>query len=287
MLREDALGSAAEKEVPPSDGFSLAAYERTLLKAKRLGYAFPTVSELGRGFGHLERLVLLRHDIDVSPLNALEMARLEHRLGVRSSYFVLMHSPFYNPGAAEHWDALREIASLGFEVGLHYEVDFFEARGLDPLQGVLDDAKALGHLLGLPIRSVSQHRPASGSLVREIDQHYVDAYRDELMHGLRYVSDSGFKWRGPTLEDLLGEVDRIHALLHPTTWRFGELDMAGTYREMSRRIRGGIDREFEAFIAATQDYLRRRRLLDEARERKYRSTAAPGRSSPESAGVLP
>ena len=86
-------------ERTPSDTFSLELYEETLKKAKDLGYEFPTVSELKEGFGNRRRFLLLRHDIDSSPHYALQMAKLEHRLGVRSSYFVLMHSLHYNPAA--------------------------------------------------------------------------------------------------------------------------------------------------------------------------------------------
>jgi hypothetical protein len=273
MLQVDAASVADDTTVaplPPSDAFSLEFYEWTLVKAQRLGYSFPTVSELARDFDRPGRVLMLRHDIDVSPLNALDMARLEHRLGVRSSYYVLMHCPFYHPGAPRHWDALREIAAMGFEVGLHYDIRFFEARGLDPLSGVLDDAKALGHLLGLPIRSVSQHQPASSSLLREIQEYYVDAYCDEMARGMHYISDSGFKWRGPSLENILGEMERIHALVHPVIWSFADHDMAATYREMSRRACGALEQEFEEFIRSTWDYLRNRRLLDAARKQQYR-----------------
>ena len=66
-----------------SDHFSLPLYQEILRKAIRLGYAFPTVSELRDGASQMDRFVLLRHDIDTSPRHALEMALLESRLGLR------------------------------------------------------------------------------------------------------------------------------------------------------------------------------------------------------------
>ncbi|HHN75067.1 MAG TPA: hypothetical protein ENK10_07575, partial [Acidobacteria bacterium] len=104
---------------------SLENYRMLLTKARRLGYVFPVVSELRGRLPAQPRVLLLRHDIDVSPLCALEMARIEHSLSVRSSYFVLLHSPFYHPGAPPHIDALREIVDMGFELGLHFDVEFF------------------------------------------------------------------------------------------------------------------------------------------------------------------
>src|ERR1700730_11160173 len=130
-----------------SDHFSLELYEQTLQKAKHFGYVFPTVSELKSGTRNLTKFLLLRHDIDTSPQYALQMALLEHRLGIRSSYYVLLHSPFYNPATPRHWNDLRKMIDLGFEVGLHYETDFFEQRNIDPLEGVLGDVAALEKIL--------------------------------------------------------------------------------------------------------------------------------------------
>src|SRR5271165_2369163 len=104
-----------------SDHFSHEVYSEILKRARQLGYEFPTVSELKAGAHSRSKFLLLRHDIDVSPRYALRMAELETELGVRSSYYVLLHSLYYNPAANPHWDALRKIAAMGFEVGLHYE----------------------------------------------------------------------------------------------------------------------------------------------------------------------
>ena len=266
------MSGAVTQEIN-SDAFSLRLYEQTLQKANQLGYAFPTVSELKDGTESLERFLLLRHDVDSSPRHALAMAQLEHRLGVRSSFFILMHCPFYNPGAPRHWDDLRKIVDMGFEVGLHYDTEFFERRGIDPLEGVLDDVTALEKILRIKVLSVSQHRPASGTLLKELNKSYVDAYNNHLINNVCYVSDSGFKWRGRTLTDLVGRENRIHALIHPLTWAFADLDMAATYRCAGEEISAEIRGAFEAFIKSTNDYLARREQLDAKRSAQYLAPA--------------
>lgn len=58
--------------------------------------------------------VLLRHDVDARPDNALRMARLEHSLGIRGTYYFRMPHTFDPP-------IIKEIAALGHEIGYHYE----------------------------------------------------------------------------------------------------------------------------------------------------------------------
>jgi hypothetical protein len=159
---------------------------------------------------------------------------------------------------------------MGFEVGLHYETDFFEQRNLDPLHGVLRDVAALEKILNIEIRSVSQHRPASNTFLEELNKYYVDAYNHDLMHNILYISDSGFKWRGKSLFDILGNADRIHALIHPLTWAFDGLDMTETYRRMSTELEKEIHASFEEFIASTNRYLIERAQRDAARANQYR-----------------
>ena len=57
----------------------------------------------------------MRHDVDKLPGNALKMARLEHEMGVKATY--------YFRAVPVSWDEgiIREIAGMGHEVGYHYE----------------------------------------------------------------------------------------------------------------------------------------------------------------------
>lgn len=67
----------------------------------------------------------------------------------------------------------------------------------------------------------------------------------------------------------LGSHDRIHALVHPLTWSFGDLDMAGTYRRMSGELEQAIRASFEDFIESTNRYLSERGERDLERIKQY------------------
>ena len=58
--------------------------------------------------------VILRHDVDARPQNSLRLARLEHTLGIRGTYYFRIPHTFQP-------SIIQEIASLGHEIGYHYE----------------------------------------------------------------------------------------------------------------------------------------------------------------------
>jgi hypothetical protein len=64
---------------------------------------------------HLSLLIILRHDVDLLPQNSLRFARIQAEMGIKGSY--------YFRAVPESWDEkiIKEIASLGHEVGYHYE----------------------------------------------------------------------------------------------------------------------------------------------------------------------
>lgn len=237
--------------------FSLGQYENILLKAKKLGYKFPNLSECPKRLDRYPKFLLLRHDIDSSPLNALKMAKLEHALGLSANYYVMMHSPFYNIASSPYFDAMREIARMGHEIGLHYDYKFYEEKKMNPQKGLLRDIKALEGILDIKVRSVSQHKVATHSRI-SVGQSYVDAYDKRLAERAVYISDSGFKWRKESLAGLIGKCPKIYALIHPTTWAYNGLSMAKTYKKCSKIAEDIVGEEFSGFIKATKEYLRRR-----------------------------
>jgi hypothetical protein len=68
---------------------------------------------------------ILRHDVDYSPAAALRLAEQEAARGIRATYFLLAGTNYYNLLAPEHAHFAWELAKLGHEVGLHYDVRSF------------------------------------------------------------------------------------------------------------------------------------------------------------------
>jgi len=60
--------------------------------------------------------VILRHDVDRKPINALRMAQLEKKMEINSTYYFRYINSVFKP------EIIRSIQKLGHEVGYHYEV---------------------------------------------------------------------------------------------------------------------------------------------------------------------
>jgi hypothetical protein len=67
--------------------FTLSKYEKLCLALLDSGYTPLTVYSYLEGQKKNNKLVVLRHDIDRKPKNALRMAELEHELGIQSTYY--------------------------------------------------------------------------------------------------------------------------------------------------------------------------------------------------------
>lgn len=152
----------------------------------------------------------VRHDVDVSLDRALSLARLEHRLDVRSTYHVMLDSPFYDVRTFDSRWIMREILRFGHEIGLHYQgrADEIEKSCLD-----------LESLIQQPVRSLSFHRPVPDLL--HGPSHFAGRVNACSKESLRwYLSDSRGRWREG---DPLVSLDRpkardLQILIHPIWW---------------------------------------------------------------------
>jgi len=93
--------------------FTLTTYQELLSTLKDSGYSFQTFEQFITN--PLEKVVIMRHDVDRLPGNALKMARIEHGMGITASYYFRAVPVSFDPGVME------EIAGMGHEVGYHYE----------------------------------------------------------------------------------------------------------------------------------------------------------------------
>jgi hypothetical protein len=170
--------------------FTQAKYRELVSCLREQGYTPRTLAGyLSQPDRHEERVVILRHDVDISPAAALRMAQVEHDLGVRASYYFRHPSTFHPP-------TIRAVAGLGHEVGYHYEV-------LTTTRGDLDGALRLfGEKLSAfrevcPVETVAAH---GGS---RYDQDTRDIWnrcraQDFGLQGEAYLSIPGFLYFSDT-----------------------------------------------------------------------------------------
>jgi hypothetical protein len=95
--------------------FTFQLYDGLLESIRTNGYEVLTVRDYVSRSDLPERYLILRHDIDRKPENALRMARMEADHGIASTYYFRIIEKTFVP------DLITEIESLGHEVGYHYE----------------------------------------------------------------------------------------------------------------------------------------------------------------------
>ena len=238
-----------------AEDFSYAYYER-LLHAAAERFTVAPATEVARLHGSGARLLLLRHDIDLSPSRALPMARLESTLGFRATYFVMVRSPFYS--VERNVEAIRQLEAAGHEIGLHFTPDGSPGdaarAGLE--RTITEQAGALAGATGCAVRSVSFHRPLANHLHGPDEiAGLLNANAARCMQW--YLSDSRGHWReGDPMRSLLEDRGPVLQMLtHPIWWgdrhRPAPEVLEDFYREATRGMPEAAAAEFDEALAAS------------------------------------
>jgi hypothetical protein len=202
--------------VSDDSDFTEAAY-RALVRQARARYQFLTFPEAATA----EAGVLWRHDIDISVHRALALARIEHDEQVRATYFVYLHSRFYNALEDTIVDRLKQIVSLGHEIGVHFD-SRFTPRGMSAADAILAERDVIAGAVGSVVRAVSFHDPdVPGVSISDADTiaRLVNAYGAGIKARFAYGSDSNGYWRfKPLAEVIAGSGPRLQVLTHPEWW---------------------------------------------------------------------
>jgi hypothetical protein len=234
--------------------FTMAKYGELCRVLLGAGYTPVTVERYLAG-GSGGRTVILRHDVDRKPENALKMAELEHALGVASTYY-FRHPYTFIP------EIIEQVLSLGHEVGYHYEVlakakgDYEEAIGLFARE--LEEFRAL-----CDVRTICMHgSPLSRYDNRDLWKRYDfgefgiagEAYLSMAGKGLRYLTDTGRNWGGKysvrdampgagavpveTTDDLTCWIESsgaegLYLTVHPERWADSEIEwVSGSVKDL-------------------------------------------------------
>lgn len=176
--------------------FTIKKYKKLLecLIAKQ--YKFQTFADFLNNPD--ERVLILRHDVDLLPLNSLKFAKIQNELGIKGTY--------YFRAVPESWDdmIIKEIASMGHEIGYHYE-NLTTCNG-DLNSGILDFEHNLINLRKLTtISTICMHgspmsKYDSKDLWKSNDYRNFDIigepYFDINFNDVFYLTDTGRRWDG-------------------------------------------------------------------------------------------
>ncbi len=153
------------------------------------------------------KTVILRHDVDLKPGNSLKVAQLQNSMGIEATYYFRIVPESFDK------NIIKEIASLGHEIGYHYE-DLALCRGnFDKAAEHFE--KSLSEFRKIyPVKTICMH----GSPLSKQDNRDLwkkASYRDfgvicepyfdlDFTNGI-YITDTGRCWNG----DMYSIRDRI------------------------------------------------------------------------------
>jgi len=176
--------------------FTLKTYKALLKALIDQGFMFQTFGSFLKN--PYNKTIILRHDVDLRPGNSLIFSKIQNELGIKGTY--------YFRAVPESWDEdiIKEISSLGHEIGYHYE-NLTTCAG-DVEKAIADFNNKLEMLRKLaPVETICMHgSPRSKYDNRDLWEH--NNYRDFGIIGepyfdidyskVFYLTDTGRRWDG-------------------------------------------------------------------------------------------
>jgi|LSQX01.2.fsa_nt_gb hypothetical protein len=193
--------------------FTYSAYEKLLTLLKNC-YEICNY----KNYKDSPRCVILRHDVDLSLEAALRFAEIEHKHNVRSTYFILLSTGFYNPFHRKAYEIIKKIRVMGHEIGLHFdETRYSIANEKEFARYVEKEASILSAGLNMNIEVVSMHRPSKWVLEKNLKfDNLINSYSKEFISNFKYLSDSRMNWSEDVYRVIQSNMyDRLHILTHP------------------------------------------------------------------------
>jgi len=200
--------------------FTYAYYETVITELQAHDYEFVTYGDTEAILDPDRKCVVLRHDVDISPLCIPPIMRIEHRNNAVSTYFFMVSSPLYNPFDVEVVQIVHTLRAYGNQIGLHF--NFLDGGLGDDYttlsECVLDQLALFERAYGFNADIVGYHSPPNtgvNSVPIPVPHNFDGFYANNLY----YMGDS----KCVLLHDFIdvigsGAHPKIQLLTHPVWW---------------------------------------------------------------------
>jgi hypothetical protein len=231
--------------------FTLQKYEELCHGLIENGYKTMTLCSYLSERPSDERVCILRHDVDRKLRNALMMAELEDSIGIRSTYY--FRYPYtFNP------DIIHNIASLGHEIGYHYETlakaDGDYEKAIQLFGQELEEFRKIADVKTICMHGSPLSKYDNRDLWKRYDFkgfHIIGESYLSIGPNINYFSDTGRCWdRRNKIRDLLNSnqeipiarstddlmylisqnlINNLYITAHPERWSINCIDWLSGY----------------------------------------------------------
>lgn len=178
--------------------FTLSCYRKLLMDFGMAGYAFQTVKDFVLNPLQKDKVIILRHDIDKRPENALRTAIIESELNICATYYFRSVSSVFNKRI------IKQVADLSHEIGYHYE-NMTTCKG--DMELAYNDFKQTLNKFNsiISVRTICMHgSPLSKFDNKDLWKKYdyrplgvvAEPYFDIDYNSVWYLTDTGRRWNG-------------------------------------------------------------------------------------------
>lgn len=176
--------------------FTISIYKDLLDAFIRAGYSFQTYRDFIQS--PKDKVIVLRHDVDDRKLHALQFAKIQRDLGIRGTYYFRVVKESYDPVM------MREMESMGHEIGLHYEemdlANGDKERAYEMFLGHLELFRSWVTVSTICMHGSPRSRYDNKDIWKENDYRTLgligEPYFDLDTSRVFYVTDTGMMWDG-------------------------------------------------------------------------------------------
>lgn len=191
-----------------------------ILQLAKHNYAFANYEN----FKNKKSFIIWRHDVDFSMEYALELAKIEKSLNIESTYFLYLHSEFYNLFELRSIEIINKISKLGHNIGIHFDAHYYNIKSKKDINKYLYfEKKIFNELFNIIPKAFSFHN-TNDFIMSCQDKKYVglkNTYAKIFQTEIGYCSDSNGYWHFDRLYDVIKskKYKKLQVLTHPTWWQ--------------------------------------------------------------------
>lgn len=202
--------------------FTTKAYMGLLETLNDQDFSFQNVEDFIQN--SKSRTIILRHDVDALPQNSLRFARIQSSIGIKGSYYFRAVPQSFDEAI------IKEIASLGHEIGYHYEClttcNGNLEKAFDDFQTNLEKLRTLAPVATICMHGSPRSRWDSKNIWKAYDYRKLgilgEPYLDLDFDRLLYLTDTGRRWEGwkVSIRDKMAQQTEWigRGLVFRTTW---------------------------------------------------------------------